>query len=354
VSVKHASALALGALAAAAGLAGVVLFETPTSAPAPSLQPPVSADAPVDPSDPDAILVQAEPSPNGRWLAFGLDIERVAGAQSLYVVSLDAGDRFYVCEGVLAPVPWDSEGRLVYVDRSAAAPRAAWLDLEAFEIVRTASARELSGLVDPALEGPRWAERTQSRRADGGYNERIVWRGRDVVLEIETQSLFDVEVSSQSGVVFELRRYGQRRSLLRHDLRTGEATTLCESESLALFRLAPDGEKVLASERANGVVTFVARSARDGRELCAPWVGERVTANWLFRRDSRFVIVSRGEASELIDLDSGASTPLGSVPATSLDVRVLDEQRLLRRTEHAIDVLDRSGAVIRSIFPSKR
>lgn len=354
MSVMRTSAIALGALAVAAGLAGIVLVDRPAAVLPPTPKTQSGLGTPVDPLDPDAILVQAEPSRDGRWLAFGLDVERIAGAQSLYLTSLTTGELRYVSEGVLAPTPWDDDGLLVFIDRSSDAARACWLDASSFEIVRTASPRELSGQVDPSLDAPQWAERTQSRRADGGFHERIAWRGQNGVLELETQSLFDVEISAVAGVVFELRRDAASRSLLRHDLRSGVATTLCKSKDLALFRVSPDGDKLLTSERADGRVSFVARRASDGSELCEPWFGERVSAVWLMRSDSRYVLLSIGDTAQLIDLTTDESTPLGSHSAGALDLRVLNDGRILRRAEHSIDLLDRHGAVSLPIFPPRR
>jgi hypothetical protein len=348
---------ALAAVLAAAALSGVVwlspLRNGEPAAPSPWEQLRSELEGPIDPLDPLAILVQCEPSPDGRWLVFGLDLERVAGAQSLYVVSLADGGRLHLAEGVLAPEPWDSEGRLVFIDRSSDAPRATWFDVERFEAERSAPARELAGAEGRALLGPQWALRTQTRRSEGGYLERITWRDRDAHLELTTSSLFDVELGPAPGVVFELRRSKDTRTLLRHDLRApGRATTLFEAENLALFRVSPDGAKVVTSERAKGVVSCAVRDGKDGRVLAGPWSGEELSVSWLTRADSRYVLLHRRGAAELVDLESGRVTPLGEYSASSLDVRVLDDGRVVRRTERTVDVLDSDGAVALAIFPA--
>jgi hypothetical protein len=354
--VGRARTAAVAAVLAAAGLTGVVWFSPlrrgEPAAPSPWEQLRSESDAPVDPLDPLAILVQCEPSPDGRWLVFGLDLERVAGAQSLYVVSLAQGERLHLAEGVLAPQPWDEGGRLVFVDRSTESPRAVWFDVARFEIERTAPARELAGAENRALLGPQWAQRTQTRRSEGGYLERITWRDREAHLELSTHSLFDVELSPAPGILFELRRKQDSRALLRHDLRAPQReVVLLEARDLALFRVSPDGERLVTSERAKGLVTSAVRDSRDGRVLAGPWSAENLSVAWLARDDSQYVLVNRGTAAELVQLDTGRVTPLGEHSPSALDVRVLDEGRVLRRTERTIDLLDASGAVALRIFP---
>lgn len=349
-------AAALGALATAILLGGVVwLAPLRRGQPAaPSLGHPsrASGEQPVDPRDPLALLVGAEPSPDGRWLVLALDFERVSGSQSLYLVSLANAQARHVAEGVLTPQPWEADGRLAFVDRAPAAPRAVWLDPESFEVVRTASARELSRAGDRALLGPQWARRTQTRRPLGGYRERIEWRGRDEVLELDTQSLFDLELSATPGEVFELRRDVGGRALVRHSLGARRSpTVLLESKELAQFRLAPDGAKVLTSARDGGQVSYAVRSSADGSVLAGPWSGERVSASWLQRADSRFVLVTVGALHELVDLEAGSSTQLGEHANATLDVRVLPDGRVLLRSERRVDVLESSGALQWTLFP---
>lgn len=348
--------VALGALATALVLTGVVWLSPLRSGQpaAPSVWDPMrsSGEQPVDPRDPLARLVGAEPSPDGRWLVLALDFERVSGSQSLYLVSLTSAQMRHVAEGVLTPQPWDADGRLSFVDRAPVAPRAVWLDPESLDVVRTASAAELAPSADRALLGPQWARRTQTRRPSGGYRERIEWRGRDEVLELDAQSLFDVELSAAPGEVFELRRGAGLRSLVRHRLSAPRAPlVLLESEHLAQFRLSPDGVKVLTSERRDGLVSFSVRSSVDGAVLAGPWSAERVSASWLARHDSRYVLVSIGALHELVDLHAGRSIELGEHGASTLDVRVLPDGRLLRRSERRVDLLDEGGVVQWTLFP---
>lgn len=351
---RHRAAL-VAAAAAALLLAGVVARRAwndeatdPRTTPARLEE---EAPAPVDPSDPLALLVQCEPSPDGRWLVFGLDFERVAGAQSLYLVSLENGERSWLAEGVLAPQPWDEDGHLVFIDRSANAPRARWLDVERRSLVREAPLSELPR-TPTATDAPGWAVRTQTRRAQGGYLERIERRGTGAVLQLVTHSLFDVEVSPRPGIAFELRRRGEQRWLLRHELlETVRELVLLESEDLALFRLSPDGEKLLTSERADGRISYSARSSATGELLAPSWEGERVSATWLEGHGSRYVLVGIGPQASLIDLHTRSSTALGAYEVSDLDVRVLPTSRILRRTERSIDVLDGAGAVVLQVFP---
>lgn len=310
------------------------------------------APAPVEPNDPLALLVQCEPSADGRWLVFGLDLERVAGAQSLYLVSLESGERRRVAEGALAPQPWDVDGHLVYIDRSSRTPRARWLDVEDGSVVRDAPLTELPRAPSPT-DAPSWASRTQTRRSQGGYLERIERRETGAVLELVTHSLFDVEISPRPGLAFELRRRGAQRWLLRHELlEAARERVLLESESLALFRLSPDGRKLLTSERADGRISFSARSSDTGELLAPSWDGERVSATWLQGQGSRYVLVGLGATASLVDLETRASTPLGAHEVSDVDVRVLPAGRVLLRTERSIEVLDGTGAVVMRVFPS--
>jgi len=316
-------------------------------------RPDEEAPAPVDPSDPLALLVQCEPSPDGRWLVFGLDLERVAGAQSLYLVSLENGERSWLAEGVLAPLPWDEEGHLVFIDRSSQAPRVRWLDVESRSLVREGQLSDLPR-TPSATDAPNWAVRTQTRRAQGGYVERVERRDTGAVLQLVTHSLFDVEVSPRPGIAFELRRRGEQRWLLRHELlETAREFVLLESEDLALFRLSPDGEKLLTSERADGRISYSARSSATGELLAPSWEGERVSATWLEGRGSRYVLVGIGSQASLVDLHTRSSTELGAHEVSELDVRVLPTGRILRRTEQGIDILDGAGAVALRVFPPR-
>lgn len=309
--------------------------------------------APVDPSDPLALLVQCEPSADGRWLVFGLDFERVAGAQSLYLVSLESGERSWIAEGALAPQPWDADGRLVFIDRSPNAPRVRWLEVESGKVAREGSLADLPRTAF-ATDAPSWALRTQTRRAQGGYVERIERRGTGAVLQLVTHSLFDVEISPRPGIAFELRRRGEQRWLLRHELFDAvREQVLLESQALALFRLSPDGQKLLTSERADGRISYSARSSDSGELLVPSWEGERVSATWLEGQGSRYVLVGIGSQASLIDLDTRSSTALGAHEVSDLDVRVLPTSRILRRTERCIDVLDGAGAVVLQVFPPR-
>lgn len=344
--------IAIGACAGAVGLAGVVLVgQTHRGDPA-RPAPQVEGEPPVELGDPGALLAQVEPSPDGRWVALGVDVERVAGSQTLYALPVDGGAAVRLGDGVLAARAWDGDGRIVYVDRSGTSPRAVWFDVESGEVARTTSARELPGVLDRALTVPQWAQRSQKRLSSGGYRERIAWRSRDEELVLEVHSLFDLEVSPTPGVVIELRRSSTGRSLFRHDMRSaGAPAVLAQSKDLALFRLSPDGAKVLVSERNEGEVRFEARSAVDGRVLAGPWSGEAFHATWLARPDSRYVLATRGLEAELIDVDTGEVTALGAHEAAELDVRVLNDGRILVRGEKTVDVLDASGARQRRLFP---
>ena len=350
-------AVLVAAAAAALLLAGVVARRAwddgarePRSTPAGFAEEPP---APVDPHDPLALLVQCEPAPDGRWLVSGLDIERVARAQSLYLVSLESGERSWIAEGVLAPQPWDEDGHLVFIDRSSQAPRARWLDVERRSLVRDAPLSELPR-TPSATDAPSWALRTQTRRAQGGYLERIERRGTGAVLQLVTHSLFDVEVSPRPGIAFELRRRGEQRWLLRHELFDSvREQVLLESPDLALFRLSPDGQKLLSSERAEGRISYSARSSDTGELLAPSWEGERVSATWLEGHGSRYVLVGIGSQASLVDLQTRSSMQLGAHDVSELDVRVLPAGRILRRTEQGIDILDAAGAVALRVFPPR-
>lgn len=361
--MSHARTRAWAAAAAAAALgvtfilAGVVLIEPGGRSDAPTTpQPPLASavDLRVDPRDPLALLVAAEPSHDGRWLALALDFERVAGLQSIYLLSLADASTRYVAEGVLAPQPWDAEGLLCYVDRSTAAPRAVWVDPSELAPVRSAPAAELTRDAESLLAGPRWARRTQTRLAEGGYLERIEWRGRERALELEARSLFDIELSARPGEVFRLRRGERSRALERHRLdEPGAPLTLIESEHLAQFRVAPDGRKVLVSERHEGRIRFSVRDTGDGAELAGPWSDERLDANWLARAGSRYLVVSVADRHRLVDLEANREVDLGEHPASALDVRVLADERILRRGEQRVDVLAPTGELVLSLFPPR-
>lgn len=349
-----AAAAGIAAVATSLIVAGVVLVDPAgrgagnVTAPSPSSQ--SAAERPVDPNDPLAVLVAAEPSSDGRWLLLALDFERVAGLQSLYLASLGDGQLRHVAEGVLTPQPWDGE-LLCYVDRSAAAPRAVWVDPQSLALVRNAPAGELARAESPLL-GPRWARRTQTRRAEGGYVERIEWRGRDRALELEALSLFDIELSARPGEVFRLVRGDGSRSLERHRLdEPGAPVTLVESEHLAQFRVSPDGLKVLVSERKDGRISFSVRESSNGAESAGPWSDERLDANWLARAGSRYLIVSVANRHRLVDLDTGREVDLGEHPSSALDVRVLADQRILLRSEHSVELLSPEGARGLTLFP---
>ncbi len=349
---RRAASAGIAALACALVIAGVVLVEPGYRRGEPARS--ASGEQPVDPRDPLAVLVAAEPSDDGRWLALALDFERVAGLQSLYLMSLHDGRLQYFAEGALLPTPWDSKGLVCYVDRSSVAPRALWFDPQEMLVVRSAPASELARDGDAPLLGPRWARRTQTRLAEGGYRERIEWRGRDRALELEAASLFDIELSARPGEVFRLVRGARSRTLERHRIdEPGAPFKLADSEHLAQFRVAPDGLRVLVSERSEGRTRFSVRDVSDGAERAGPWVDERLDANWLSRAGSRYVLLSFTGRHSLVDLDSGRAVDLGEHSASSLDVRVLADQRILRRSEQRVELLTPTGELELIVFPPR-
>ena len=261
------------------------------------------ADGPVEPDDPDAILCQCEPSPDGRWLALSLDRQEFEGDQTLYLFDIARSEFHALGEGRFANITWGPDGMLRAIERGESVDQARWIDPVTRKVERVAQIKDSIAL---------------------GLSERCR--------------------ASESPLTTALRELAQHES------------------PREMIQMSPSGKLAFVSQKilgGRGRSSFRVVDATDAHTVAGPWDAWYMSwRNWRGDDDERWIVWSHENSAELLDLESARSVPIGDGSWLG-NVRWLDERRLLICSgngcrQSCAEIRDADGRVTQRIFPPQK
>jgi hypothetical protein len=257
----------------------------------------------VGPDDPQAVLAQCAPSPDGRWLALSLDRNKIEGNQTLYLVELANSPKdvhfHWLGEGMFAPRAWGDDGTVRILERGDGRDEVRWIDPN-------------TRLVRGVAPDKDWLARGLSQRPRP------------------------------------------------HDELSPALCEIAERESpREMIQLSPSGQLALVSHtlpHGRGQREIVLLDAQTARTVAGPWIGFGMSwDSWCSASDENWVKYFHDGVVELFDLDTSRSVPLDGAPMFS-GTKWLDCERLLvlsqdGRGNSTVDLRDPTGKPTQRVFP---
>jgi len=295
----------------------------------------------IDPTSPRASIVRMSPAPDGRRLALQLEHAEIETIQRVACLDLESGRTIVAPGGFVTHRGWTRSGELLL-------QRPAEGGLVAFD-PKTEVERPCT---DPdEIAGDR--SRDWARVAYEGDTWSLEWIERGLTVSVESfpfrqssAGLFLLRSERDELLVHDLRESTEPQAFPARGVRWVSALSVTDDESRILLRLR-DGFAVL--------------DFRTGKVVAGPWDVDY--ARWLpgdargrfvvcteTPRSARSVVGRLEQVVRLVDVETGADVPLGSV-AGFTSVQALDAERLVvMRHPGDVELVDFDGRRLRTLF----